>query len=289
MTNGVVLIAHNNEEIDYFRIACANAQMIRKNLKVPVTLVTDNGSYSWGKTSLGQDRIDSIFDQIIEVDRNWEFRNPRIYSDTKYTNKTLEFYNCRHWQIFELSPYDETLFIDADYLIMSDSLNQCWGSTHDIMIDNRIYSNFGNIETRLIDDFGISLYWATVVYFKKTDFARHFFNLISYIEDNYQYFRDLYTIRSGMFRNDNAFSIAVHTMKGFAEGKQSEIGLLPIPALYMSWDTADVVDIPEKNQLILIDEINNTHRLIKVKDTDIHVMNKWSINRISDKLLKIYE
>ena len=282
------MIAHNNSEIDYFRIACANALMIRKNLNVPVTLITDEGSYNWGKESLGQEFLDSNFDSIIKTQRDWNFKNPRVYSDTKYTTKTLEFYNCSHWKIFDLSPYDETLFIDADYLIMSNALSACWDSPHDMLIDNRIYSNYGSIETRLIDDFGIKLFWATVIYFKKTEFTRHLFNLVSHIEENYQYYRDLYSLRSGMFRNDNAFSIAVHTMQGFSLNLDGDIGRLPIPALFMCWDTSDVIDIPEENQIVLLDEYDNKNRLVKMKNTDVHIMNKWAINRVSKRLLEIY-
>ena len=33
MTRGVLMYAHNNNEIDYFKIACANALMVQKNLR----------------------------------------------------------------------------------------------------------------------------------------------------------------------------------------------------------------------------------------------------------------
>lgn len=288
MSKGVVIIAHNNSEIDYFRIACANALMVKANLGVPVTLITDSGTLGWGKSSIDNEVFSRAFDNIIEVNRDWNFKNPRIYSDTRYSSKTLEFYNCQHWRVYQLSPYDETLFIDADYLIMSSDLARCWGSDKDVMIDNRIYSNYTGIETKLIDSFGISLYWATVIYFRKSEFAEHFFNLVSYIEENYHYYRDLYSFSNGMFRNDNAFSIAVHIMQGFSHNTVNELGKLPIPALFMSWDTSDVIDVPSKNEILLIDEVDGKNRLVKLKDTDVHVMNKWAINRVSDKLLEIY-
>ena len=91
MSKGVVIIAHNNAEIDYFRIACANALMVKSNLNVPVTLITDSGTHNWGKQSLGEELVARAFENVIEVDRNWSFKNPRVYSDTKYSSKTLEF------------------------------------------------------------------------------------------------------------------------------------------------------------------------------------------------------
>ena len=38
MTHGAVLIAHNNNEIDYLKIACINALMIKKNLNIKKTI-----------------------------------------------------------------------------------------------------------------------------------------------------------------------------------------------------------------------------------------------------------
>ena len=132
------MYAHNNTEIDYFKIACANALMVQKNLKVPVTLVTDDGTVSWGKKALGEDFVNQCFEDIIVVDRNYQFDNLRNFSDTSNSTKTLQFYNCNHWEAYDLSPYDETLFIDTDYLIMSSALENCWGSSHEVMIDHRI-------------------------------------------------------------------------------------------------------------------------------------------------------
>ena len=34
MTRGVLIFAHNNEGIDYVKLACATALMIRKNMSV---------------------------------------------------------------------------------------------------------------------------------------------------------------------------------------------------------------------------------------------------------------
>ena len=67
MTRGVLMYAHNNSEIDYFKIACANALMVRKNMGVPVTLVTDEGTLSWGRKALGEKFVEYCFEKIITV------------------------------------------------------------------------------------------------------------------------------------------------------------------------------------------------------------------------------
>jgi len=286
------MYAHNNSEIDYFKIACANALMVKKNLGVPVTLVTDEGTLGWGKKSLGEEFINHCFENVVEVNRDYGFQNTRNFSDTSYTVKPLQFYNCNHWEAFELSPYDETLFIDADYLIMSDALANCWGSNNEVMIDHRIYSPLDQPHTKYIDEFGIRMYWATVIYFQKTDFAKFLFSMVRDIQENYRYYKDMYLFSSGMFRNDYAFSIAIHTLNGFIETKTSVVNNLPIPGLMMSWDVNDIHSIRDINDIMIYAEKpteKGTYVLSRLKNTDVHIMNKWAINRFADRIIELYK
>ena len=294
MTRGVLMYAHNNTEIDYFKIACANALMVQDNLGVPVTVVTDQGTLDWNIKSLGKDFIDLCFEKIIVTDRDYTFVNDRNFSDTSFSSKIIQFYNCRHWQAYGLSPYDETLFIDSDYLIMSPALNNCWGSDKDVMIDSRIFSTLNEEpHFKYIDEFGIKLYWATVIYFRKSEFAEFLFSMVRHIEENYRYYKSLFCFSGGMYRNDNAFSIAVHILNCFVDDKYSSVvGNLPIPGLMMSWDTDDIHSIPDKNDIIVYSEkpaIKGTYILSRIRNMDIHVMNKWAINRFSDRLIELYK
>lgn len=287
------MYAHNNTEIDYFKIACANALMVQRNLGVPVTLVTDEGTVDWGRKALGEELVHQCFERVITVDRNYKFNNPRNFSDTVYSTKNLQFYNCNHWAAYDLSPYNETLFIDADYLIMSDALNNCWGSDNDVMINHTVQSPYGDLpHTKYIDDFGIRLYWATVIYFKKSELAQHLFSIVQHVQDNYRYYKDLYYFSNGMFRNDNAFSIAVHTMNGFVGTDSLSISQLPITRLLMAWDSGDIHSIPSINDIVLYtekSESKGTYLLTRLKNTDVHIMNKWAINRFSDRLIELYQ
>jgi hypothetical protein len=287
------MYAHNNTEIDYFKIACANALMVQHNLNVPVTLVTDPGTLSWAKTAMDPKFIDKCFEKIIEVDRNYKFQNMRNFADTVFNVKSLQFYNCNHHEAYDLSPYDETLFIDADYLIMSDALSGCWGSMHDVMINHHIYSpvDEGVPYSKTVDDMGIRLYWATVIYFRKSSLAEHMFSIVKAVQENYTYYKDLFAFNNNMFRNDNAFSIAAHTLNGYDQN-ESAIVELPIPGLLMAWDTCDIQNVNGINDITLYAEKNNqkgSYLLTRIKGIDIHMMNKWSINRHSDKLIELYK
>jgi len=292
MTNGVLMYAHNNLEIDYLKIACANALMIQKNLHVPISLITDISTYNWGKKSLTEKFIEKCFDKIIFIDKNHRFINERNFNDTSFTTKNLQFYNCNHWKAYELTPYDETLFIDCDYLIMSSSLNNCWGSRNDVMINHTIYSPYDQIlpYSKTVDDMGIKQYWATVIYFRKSPLAKHLFSLVQHIQKNYSYYKDLYYFSSGLYRNDHAFSVAIHMLNGFNDF-ESIITELPILGLLMSWDVNDIHSVKLNDIILYVErsESKGNYILSRIKDTDVHIMNKWAINRHSDELIKLYE
>jgi hypothetical protein len=169
---------------------------------------------------------------------------------------------------------------------MSDALSKCWGSNNDLMVDSRIYSPGEPIDpgSKFIDEFGIKQYWATVIYFRKSELASMFFELIRHVQENYQYYRKLYYFSNGMFRNDYAVSIAVHTLNGFSP-EQDTIQELPILGLLMAWDTIDIHSVSSINDVLLY----TTPLLTRITEIDVHIMNKWAINRVADKLLELYK
>jgi len=294
MSKGALIFAHNNEEIDYVKIASLNALMIQRNLDVGVTLVTDDGTLSWAKQSLGEEYLNQCFEHIvIDSDTDYVYRqnNIRAFRDTVYTVKHLPFYNCDHWKAYDLTPYDETLFVDADYLIMSDTLSRCWGSDHEIMINKDIKElYFGRRqENTTVGKSGIDTYWATCIYFRKSELAEHLFYMVKYIYENYGYYKELYTTPNSMFRNDYAFSIAVHMMNGFSNSDL--IKQLPIPAIYKSFDNDDIISVNGLNDITLLLEkpkCSGDYILSRFTDLDIHIMNKWAVLRNYDTLKELY-
>lgn len=289
MSRGVLMYAHNNTEIDYIKIACANALMVKKHLGVPVTVVTDQSTISWAKKTIGTNMLDNCFDTIIEIDTDRTFSNNRNYKDFN-SSKTLKFYNCNHWEAYDLSPYDETLFVDSDYLIMSDILNACWGSTNEFMINSAIIDtdNISEPYSELIDAFSIVTYWATVIYFKKSLLSRSVFDLVKHVQDNYGYYKQLYSFKNTMFRNDYAFSIAVHIINNF-QTTSKIISSLPVPGLLMSWDNEDVLAVNGVDDITIYTSQDKQTKLARFKNQDIHIMNKWAINRHADQLIELYK
>ena len=56
------------------------------------------------------------------------------------------------------------------------------------------------------------------MFFRKTKENKTFFNLVKHIQENWNHYKTLYQIRQSTFRNDFAFSIAIHIMNGYKQG-----------------------------------------------------------------------
>lgn len=289
-SRGVIMFAHNNTEIDYFRLAVVNALLVQKNLGIKnVTVVTDPHSLKQGEKTLGKRLIKKAINNIIVIEKDKKFKalNQRLYKDTSHTTKYLPFYNVNRCDAYDLSPYDETLLIDVDYLILSDTLNHCWGHNNELMMNWKyqdiMYERKDPSLARL-NDMGITMYWATVVYFRKTEYVKSFFNIVSHVKNNPQFYKDLYQWQGTLYRNDYSFSIAAHMMSGFTDK-----GIPQLPTtLYKSFDTDDIHSAVDKNTIVMYLEKPKSPGdfiLTKWQDIDLHVMNKWAINRISDELI----
>ena len=284
------MFAHNNREIDYFRMAVVNALLVKRHLGVPVCVVTDKDSYDYGVKSLGKDLIDSAISIIKFVDTSSSFRrsNTKIYRDTVHKQKKLPFYNLNRCDAYDLSPFEQTLLIDTDYLILGNTLNTCWDSKNTFMMNYAWRDiNFSRkLELDYVNDAGITMYWATVVYFTRDEFSENFFTLCKHIRENTEYYRDLYKWPESIFRNDFVFSIAGHMINGLQD---KSVPQLPT-TLYKTFDFDDVHSIVSDTEIIMYMEKASEpgdYTLARWSKNDLHVMNKWALNRISNDLLEI--
>jgi len=283
MSKGIIILANNTPEIDYSSIACLCSDFIRHNLSKfdEIALITDTETYTTNRIL-----IDKKFDRVI-IDDYRPFINIRMFKDTTSNTFKSEWKNHGRASVYDLSPYDETLVIDCDYFVMSNVLDQVWGSQNDFMINSSFVDLSGRQEDRLIyvDEFTIPMYWATVFYFKKSQYSEVLFFLINHIRNNYKYYCLLYNCPSGMFRNDFVFSIALHIINGNVSNK---IPKLPFEYLNNSFDLDDIHSIKSYNEMtMLFAKKSDTTEYIfgKVKNMDIHVMNKKAILRHLPELL----
>ena len=275
MTKGVVLIANNNGAVDYVKQAIYCAKRIEKYLKLPVTLITDSRNYA-------VETSNNVFDKIISTEYKVS-NNNKIYYDGAMAHKILMFKNYSRTVAYYNTPYDQTILMDTDYLVSSDILNNCFDMTSDLMMykDSYDVSNVRDVsEFKYISDKSIDFYWATVVYFEKTIKNDIYFNLIDHIEENWKYYQNMYDINSTLFRNDFAFSIALHIMNGFTSNNQVSIQL---PGKHYYTIDKDILwNVKDNNMTFLVHKkhFDGQYTLINTNGLDVHVMNKFSLERI---------
>jgi hypothetical protein len=283
MSRGIIIFAQNNEYINYAEQACACAGYARRNLSLfdEVCLITNS------ETLQSEEKlINEYFDNVIVSD-NFQPENIRLFKDTTDKLEYAPFKNMSRSEVYKLSPYDETLVIDADYFIMNNVLDQVWDSDNDVMINSKYRDISGRHKENIeyIDNFSIPMYWATVFYFKKSDFAENLFTLISHIKHNYKYYYYLYNCSGNLYRNDFAFSMALHILNGSVA---FDVPSLPIEYLNNSFDLDDIFRINAHNDVIMYcadAELVSSHILSRFKDMDLHIMNKKAIGRFIDDLL----
>jgi hypothetical protein len=115
--------------------------------------------------------------------------------------------------------------------------------------------------------------------FKKDEFTQAFFNIVDNIKLNWEYYRLLYTIDSKVFRNDFAFSIAIHIMNNNTTGEFATA--LPGSMTYIL-DRDLLVRIAEDKMQFLVEKegYRGEYTLVKTTGLDVHVMNKSSLLRV---------
>lgn len=285
MTKGALFFAHNSRDVDYVLLALISGGLARKNLSVPVSLVSDSSTLAWAKESGIYQQLVDTFDQIIEIEKPKTNNTRNLYDGTE--KKIVAFNNTNRSSAYDLTPYDRTLLLDTDFLIFSNRLGQYWDVDESVMIayemndiqsDNRI-----GYHDRYISDTGSHLYWATTVMFSKDPQAELFFRTVDYVKQNYHYYADVFRFDRRQFRNDIAFSVAKHILDGFET--DSKFTLPPL----LTVQDKDVLYKVDKDQLtfLISTNFNQEFVLASTKGLDLHVMNKQSIVRHKDQLLEL--
>lgn len=274
MSKGALLFAFNNESLNYVKQAYFLALRISKHLNLPTSIVTDidiKDKYPSYATA---------FDKIIRLEKVI-VNNNRRYNDGSLHNRVLNFRNAGRECSYDLSPYDETLVLDTDYIICNDNLKHVFDQKQDFMCYKKsshigIHQHIPEFER--VSDTGIDFYWATVIFFRKTELNKVFFNLVKHIRENYIHYRNVYQFKNTMYRNDFAFSIAIHIMNGFQQG--SFAAELPGNNFY-SLDKDLLIKIDNDELTFLVEKENRLGEYTgaKLQGSNVHVMNKFSLER----------
>lgn len=277
MTNskGIVIFAYNST-FDYVKIANVCAALTfrvserfnydPKNFKsriLPVTLITD----TFGALQADHTVIDNIIIHTSDKDNN------RIVRGTHdSTVQTINWKNLTRADAYELSPYDQTLLLDCDYLMFNDNLAELFWTDVEFSCHKDVYDVTGKNSFKSherLSQYSIPMLWATAVYFRKCEFSKSVFEMWKLVQNNYHYYAKVYGFKTTPFRNDFALSIAYHALSGYGLDN-----LIPYKLMTLTSMT-DVVDFRLNGEL-LYQYKNNKQQLCtgKMQGTDVHVMNK---------------
>jgi len=202
MTRGALIFAFNNEQTDYLEMAAWSAENIRRHLNIPVAVVTDRPDAD----------SDRRFDQVIRAVP--ATGGTRWFEDYE---ATVSWHNAGRTDAYNLSPWDHTLVLDADYVVADSDLNRLWDQAdfmcHRLAFD--MSSGTGYLdELNCFGQHRMPMWWATVMMFRRSNTAQYIFDCMNMVRDNWQHYRDLYGIQKATYRNDFALSIAIGIVSG---------------------------------------------------------------------------
>jgi hypothetical protein len=195
MNRGFVILAQNTEKTNYVECAEALAKSIKQVMpNTSMTLVTDDITES------------ETFDNVV----------PLPYGDLA---KDSDWKLINDWQVYEASPYDATIKLEADmYLPVNiehffdtlDLFDVCVCSTirdYKGKISNvKAYRNF-TTNNDLPDVYN------ALTFFKKSDFAKEFFDIVKDVFDNWDKYRDMFKCNTDtIVTTDWAYSIACYIL-----------------------------------------------------------------------------
>jgi hypothetical protein len=246
MTVGALIFAYNNEHIDYVSMARWSAKNIERHLGIPTHIVTD---HAYNQT------------------------NSRHFSDVG----TVTWHNMNRMDAYQLSPWDRTLVLDADYVVATDQLKTLLEADQDFLAHRWAYDITGCNDFKGLNYFGnhaMPMWWATVMMFRRSLQAKLIFDCMTMIRDNWSHYRNLYKNSNATYRNDHAMTIALGIVNGHT---------LDHPAI--PWPLASVV--PDHNLIQLeqdryrVDFVTaeNKRRYLEISQ-DFHAMGKKQLGAI---------
>jgi hypothetical protein len=269
MTTGALIFAFNNEETDYIGMAAWSAKNIKRHLGIPVAVVTDN-----------VDRADKLgFDHVVLATP--DAGGTRYFEDYA---KTVTWYNASRIDAYSLTPWDQTLVLDADYVVASSQLLCVLESGKDFLCHRYAFDLAKAQPTDRLNVFGrydMPMWWATVMMFRRSNTAQYIFDCMQMIRNNWQHYRDLFGITQTNYRNDFALSIAL----GIVSGHTWTVDEIP-------WTLASVMPEHELTQesqdsyrIKYLDQQQKT-KYISIAGLDFHAMGKRHLGEIVETNLR---
>lgn len=198
---GYVVIAQNSGDVDYLEQAYALAL----NLKITQSEVSNLTVCVDAETrALITEKHIDIFDNIIDI--------PWLDAAK---GETWKIHN--KWKYYHMTPYDETVILDADMIFPTDvsywwdilSQRDVWSSTHVRTFRNEVVSSDYYRKCFTAND--LPNVYTAFFYFKKSDLATELFSMIEVIFQHWERFYHKYVPlhKPDYLSGDVAFALAM--------------------------------------------------------------------------------
>lgn len=253
------MFAFNSPKFNYFDMAVATARRVNHFLGLPVTVITDAESVNH-KSSYKFDNV-----VVVPADKS-NIREHQIWI------------NKGRYRAYDLSPYDETILLDTDYMVNSDRLLQTFDVYDDFCCHNNTsFLMHPGVPQEVLSVYSFNTLWATVVTFKKTRRAKQIFECLEMVQKNYTFYGDIHSFIGNVFRNDYALTLALRIVNGHTDNPQD---VIPWNLLHVGKNTSvsrNSTDPLNTEYTVMYDNWQRgkiRKEYITITDCDFHVMNK---------------
>jgi hypothetical protein len=170
------MLAQNSKD-DYVKQAYLCALSIRAtNPDSKICLITDAEL---------DDKTASVFDHVVDIPWNDQAEN----SEWKVENR---------WKIYHATPFDETIVLDTDMLVLED-ISHWWKflQTREVFFNTNVKTYRGNTVTsvyyrKAFVNHQLPNLYAGFHYFKKSEFAHEFYKWLELVMNNWELFYGQY-------------------------------------------------------------------------------------------------
>jgi hypothetical protein len=198
MNRGYVILAQNSKDTDYIRMAYALALSIKATQTSvnQVALCTTETNVS--------EKYAAAFDHVISV----PWTDQASESSWKIENK---------WKYYYMSPFDETVVLDADMIFPTDishwwdimSKKEMWITDNPRTFRGEVITS--NLYRKTFESNQLPNVYTAFMYFKKTQMTGELFKLVELIFENWErfFYEYLDESRPAHLSGDVAYALAI--------------------------------------------------------------------------------
>lgn len=198
MSKGFIVFAQNTKSTNYVDQAYALALSIKhsQNEVTSISLVTNNKVPK---------KYRHVFDQIIPI--------PWMNKDQPNTRFCTE----HRWKLYHISPYDETIVLDTDMLMLED-ISEWWSycKNYNLKFCSRVKNYkldtiIDTVHRKAFVENSLSNPYIALHYFKKSQQAHDFYKVLEFVINNWEWCWGVYTplARQEWVSMDLAVAVAI--------------------------------------------------------------------------------